>query len=655
MRGEANFIVRLGISILVVMGAAATTAGNIIYVDDSAVGANDGTSWTDAYNFLQDALVDANSVEKPVEIRVAQGIYTPDQGAGVTRGDSLVEFRLINGVSILGGFAGVGDIEPDTRYIEAFKTILSGDLAGDDVDVDNPYELSGHPTRAENSRIVILCRDNDETAVLDGVTITAGESGMRNRDSNLTVNNCTFLNSRYGIFNFRSSQKVTNCTFRGHYFQAIFQSEGSLILNNCLFSGNEGCIDSHSFNEITLHDCSFINNMITSGVIDCSLGKNLRIYNCIFKNNVGLSEAGVSVSVEGEFTAENCTFTGNVGMSIKYSNRGRLFVSNCLFAGNLEGSMSWSSSGIYSDSPDTIIRNCTFTGNSGGDFGSALKLGDGGWVSNCIFWDNDQPAIGRAVGNLFMKYCNVEGGWPGEGNIEIDPCFVMPGYWDQNGTPDDDSDDFWVDGDYHLCSRAGHWDQQSQKWVQDDVTSSCIDAGDPNSPIGTEPFPNGGCVNMGAYGSGDKASKSYFGEPVCDVIIAGDINGDCVVDFEDLMILMSHWMMRPEDLVNKPPTVRLLEPQDGDRVARPESMRLLAEANDSDGYVNKVVFYLEYRTDEYTRGRVFEDADGSDGWESEGIWPNNAEFGEWTIYAEAKDNEGLVSVSPEITVTLYHP
>jgi hypothetical protein len=71
--------------------------------------------------------------------------------------------------------------------------------------------------------------------------------------------------------------------------------------------------------------------------------------------------------------------------------------------------------------------------------------------------------------------------------------------------------------------------------------------------------------------------------------------------------------------------------------------------------VNKVVFYLEYRTDEYTRGRVFEDADGSDGWESEGIWPNNAEFGEWTIYAEAKDNEGLVSVSPEITVTLYHP
>ena len=51
-----------------------------IYVDDDATGANNGTSWQDAYTFLQDALSDAQLAEKPVEIRVAQGTYKPNQG-----------------------------------------------------------------------------------------------------------------------------------------------------------------------------------------------------------------------------------------------------------------------------------------------------------------------------------------------------------------------------------------------------------------------------------------------------------------------------------------------------------------------------------------------------------------------------------------------
>lgn len=59
--------------------ACAVAAGNIIYVDEIAAGANDSSSWDDAYNFLQDALADANEAEKPVEIRLAQGSYSPDK------------------------------------------------------------------------------------------------------------------------------------------------------------------------------------------------------------------------------------------------------------------------------------------------------------------------------------------------------------------------------------------------------------------------------------------------------------------------------------------------------------------------------------------------------------------------------------------------
>ena len=62
------------LSLALVWAAGAKT----IYVDADAAGANNGSSWADAYNFLQDALTDVNLGERPAEIRVAQGIYRPD-------------------------------------------------------------------------------------------------------------------------------------------------------------------------------------------------------------------------------------------------------------------------------------------------------------------------------------------------------------------------------------------------------------------------------------------------------------------------------------------------------------------------------------------------------------------------------------------------
>jgi hypothetical protein len=124
-----------------------------------------------------------------------------------------------------------------------------------------------------------------------------------------------------------------------------------------------------------------------------------------------------------------------------------------------------------------------------------------------------------------VTYCDVQGGWPGTSNLDADPYFAAP-----------------RSSDYHLKSQAGRWDTNSQSWVKDGVTSPCIDAGDPMLPIGHEPFPNGGIINMGAYGGTAEASKSYFGEPVCEVIAAGDINGDCIIDFKDFNLMALHWL-----------------------------------------------------------------------------------------------------------------
>ena len=131
--------------------------GKIIYVDDDANG-NDGSSWASAYIYLQDALADANDSDKPVEIRVAQGIYRPNQGLmAIPEFDwRATTFQLINGVTLKGGYAGFGESDPNAYDIEIYETILSGDLNGDDIEVADPCDLSTEPTRVENSRHVVI-------------------------------------------------------------------------------------------------------------------------------------------------------------------------------------------------------------------------------------------------------------------------------------------------------------------------------------------------------------------------------------------------------------------------------------------------------------------------------------------------------------------
>ena len=236
---------------------------------------------------------------------------------------------------------------------------------------------------------------------------------------------------------------------------------------------------------------------------------------------------------------------------------------NCIISGNK--SVDYGGGIVCSGS--SIFINCTIFGNysqskRGGGIFVQGGYGDIVSFSNCIIWGNISGTekgnqiygnTGGILGLMIVKaeYCSIQNE-PNDIEIPLEffqgnwdskyPNFADPGYWETNNTPYNIVDDYWVEGDYHLKSQAGRWDPNSQTWVQDDITSPCIDAGDPNSPIGLEPFPNGGYINMGAYGGTSEASKSYFGEPVCETIVAGDINGDCKVDQTDLDILMLHWL-----------------------------------------------------------------------------------------------------------------
>ena len=610
-----------------------TAVGKTIYVDDDAAGANNGSSWADAYNFLQDALADANLAEKPVEIRVAEGVYTPDSNSTVPDGTGYREatFRLINGVTLKGGYAGFGqpdfaEVDPNTRDIEAYTTVLSGDLNADDVDVNDPEDIEGEPTRSENSYRVVTGSGTDGTAVLDGLTLSGGNthyggggmynengsptvanciftsnnrSGMRNNSSSPTVTSCTFTGNLRGMHNLRSNPIMTDCTFSGNG-RGMDNSQASPTLTNCTFIDNSWAGMSNDESNPTLTNCEFIRNSEQYGggmfnedssptLISCTFSQNSadedgggmyndhstpNVLDCAFVRNTAARFGGGMSSEGGNPTLTNCTFSGNsaehgAGM---YNTGSSPTISRCAFAGNeasgnggalvdigykestvlsqctFTGNAAEYGGAIWIDEQSSIVGNCTFSGNVARQHGGAVYCWDASvmTMANCILWDNSptEVAIGPYSTTPQIYYADIKGGWTGRGqnNISADPRFVNPGYWDTNGTPQDANDDLWVDGDYHLKSQAGRWDPAAADWIEDDVTSPCIDAGDPTSAIGHEPFPNGGIVNMGAYGGTTEASKSYFGLPVCETIVAGDINGDCVVDFKDFALLALHWL-----------------------------------------------------------------------------------------------------------------
>jgi hypothetical protein len=350
-------------------------AGTIIYVDADAAGGGDGTSWADAYINLQDALVYAISGD---EIYVAEGIYKPDQGAGLTPGDRTATFQLKNDVAIYGGYAGFGEPDPNARDIDAYKTILSGDLDANDVVVVNPIDLLTESTRAENSYNVVTGSGIDATAILDGFTITAG-----NADGSYPYN------YGGGVFNDSSSPTVTNCTFSGNSATTL----GGGMYNN------------HS---------------------------SPTVINCVFTGNSAPSYAGM-FNYYSDATVTNCTFIGN---SANYSggamgnSLSSPVVTNCAFSGNLAVNRDGGAvKNISSSSP--ILTNCTFSGNSARDGGNALACDSRNMPStvqltNCILWDGGSEVYNGDNSTITISYSDIEGGYGGTGNIDENPLFVDP-------------------------------------------------------------------------------------------------------------------------------------------------------------------------------------------------------------------------------------
>ncbi|HRD82490.1 MAG TPA: choice-of-anchor Q domain-containing protein, partial [Saprospiraceae bacterium] len=271
--------------------------GNILYVKANASGANNGTSWTDAFTDLQSAL---NSTCPGItEIWIAAGTYKPTSGT-----DRNISFVMKNSVAIYGGFPNTGNPVWANRNWTTNVTVLSGDIGTVGDNSDNSYH-------------VVFNKNNglDHTAVLDGFTIQYGNAvGATGFNEN----------GGGGIYNFNVSPKIENCIFSFNH--ADFgggisnQINSSPTIINCQFISNSAATNGGGMN-------NFAQNV---GVC------NPTVVNCLFSNNAANSGGGIynfSFLATVNPNIINNTIYNNSGGGI-YNSASSPNVTNCIIWGN---------------------------------------------------------------------------------------------------------------------------------------------------------------------------------------------------------------------------------------------------------------------------------------------------------------------------------
>jgi hypothetical protein len=376
-----------------------------------------------------------------------------------------------------------------------------------------------------------------------------------------------------------------------------------LILDNTISSNNGyGIYNCHGPIE---------NNIISNnkgGIADCGgdITSNIISKNVFVSSSTGgggLSSCGGKIA--GNIIAENyashrggacygCTgdITGNriIGNTSLIAGGALSNCSGVIRNNIIAGNRSTNGGGLFSCYQ---IYNNTIVGNIASEKGGALSQCPGDIINNIIAFNSASSigGISGAAASSYNTFWSNEGGnygggaTNGPGDIIAEPLFVSNGYWDNNETPDE-SDDFWVDGDYHVTSQAGRWSPNDQRWVQDRLTSPCVDGGDPNNPDWTEEFwPHGKRINIGAYGGTNEASMSRSdvgnvadlnpgANDISDWVdyrdmvlltnvwlsnvnerpLAEDLNRDGIVDFTDFAILTNNWNPRPLPPIPNPMT-----------------------------------------------------------------------------------------------------
>ena len=403
----------------------------IIYVNPSASGANNGSSWADGFTSLSGALTAAQSGD---EIWVKKGLYKPSKIVDFNKDGIFdtreVTFQVPNGVAVYGGFVGT-ESNRDERNVTLNVTILSGDIDNNDLNADaNSVAEDTSHLIGNNAFHVVYTFNVSPGTMVDGFIITAGKAHSANPILDANQDGAGWYNRLSKPVN-ASSPTVVNTIFCGNHARseggAMYNSnaeKGGEVLGSirdCKFIGNRsndagGAIYLYQSwvgnYKLQIKTCAFTNNEAyrAGGAIFLG-GDHIKLDSSIFENN-----KATAISKDGN------TLTGSGGAV--YLTSSNAAFSNCMFKGN---KATGNPTGYYEDggggalyfkSDETratehgtsapTITSCGFYANIASDntnsWGGAVKhLSDGGKLSptyvNCIFAGNQAQDDGGAIAN----------------------------------------------------------------------------------------------------------------------------------------------------------------------------------------------------------------------------------------------------------------
>ncbi len=306
-----------------------------------------------------------------------------------------------------------------------------------------------------------------------------------------------------GERNISSNQTIINGA--GTNESTVTGSENS-VLDGFILTGGEcstgGGLFFSGVTSATVANCTIQGNSAGSdslggGGLYCTLASPY-LRSCSFSNNIAANVGGAIYLANSSPVFEGCSIQGNTalaGGALACENSSPTFT-NCMMN---ENTAYITGSGLYCDDSTSSLIHCTIAGNHYGLYSatgitctnSHLKL------QNSILW-NSGPEIQLDSSTAQVTYSNIQGGWPGKGNINVYPAFV-----DVTG------------GNWRLAEG-----------------SPCIDSGtialDVTTDSSGNPRPGGdGKVDMGAYESIDDLTPTAgFSPPRLYVNSSSAVGGD---------------------------------------------------------------------------------------------------------------------------------
>ena len=444
-------------------------------------------------------------------------------------------------------------------------------VAGDTVMIKAGTYVNEHvtPDNSGTSTSPIVFEGYGGTVTLDGVDRTGygiyigGRSyvtiknlflcnyscGFRMLSSNhITVDNTTLEDmgispsgTGFSISGSTSYSTISNCTMKNcamHCLNLMSYASYNLV-DNCTFyitSGEPLCADYGIYTENAHH-----NTIQNSRIINLNPrtpghhGHGIALRGTSYNNTVincesdGLLEAFVvgEYGYNNEFI--NCTARDTQdswqvspnghsdGLVARMGAHDNKFI-NCRSLGCSQGICLWTDSSHVQRR--NLFQNCIV--HNAKQFGVILNKSEDNRIENCVIADCKYlfylpGAVNNVIKNSIITDVDYLVYGSGTQPVTTYTCFWANGFSALSGTGNFTADPLFAGGDdYHIKSTGGRWDPVTELWVIDAVASPCIDTGDPIDDYSTEPAPNGGRINVGAYGNTAEASKS--GGPPADVV-----------------------------------------------------------------------------------------------------------------------------------------